>query len=233
MNNTKKQTFLLTACGAGVAFCLGMYFYSSNQAENLQANIFSQPEAASYETVDLNEILPGVHEAAEEIKKPNVVLKGSVDKAEAAAGEEVTYSITVHNRDEKRYDNVQATALFPFDFLDFIEAKGLKTIDSQNQSLVFEKESLAGGEIWIINVRAKIKESVSGNMRISNAVTVSANGGDLSELYNYSETMVVPKPQPKALVTSGGLTTSISLLLIGFFSLLCSLRSRRSVFLEK
>lgn len=235
MKKIKKQNLFFISCGAGIVFSLGMYFFTSS--EQLQANIFESPSEVSdqYQSIALEEILPGVHEgASDEIqkKKPNIVLKGSVNKTEAAAGEEVVYAITIHNRDDVRYDNVQATVLFPFDFLDFIEAKGLTNIDSQNQTMTFAKSSLAAGEIWIINIRAKIQENVSGNMRIANAVTVSADGADLTELYDYSETKIVPKPQPKILVTSGGMTFSISLFFIGCFSLLFSLR-RRNVCLEK
>ena len=233
----KKEMIFLAVCAIGITVSLGMYFFQSSQSKDMQANIFVSSEKPVRESVALSDILPGVYESQKEhAAAPNIVLTASVDKNMASAGDKLLYTITVHNRGKQPYHNIQVRALFPFDFLNFVKAKHLAAIDSQNQFLLFKKSTLDAGEIWIIPIYTTIKSDVTGNMKIVNAVTVSADNINVSELYDYSETRIVPKQQPEELVSSGGKTLSLIFLFLGLLSLFHAYKKRREVvcvFLEK
>ncbi len=148
-----------------------------------------------------------------------ITLQKTVQKKVIKAGDEDTFNIIVHNRGKMDYENVVVTDNFPFDFLDLVQANNLKDIDKENQKLTFSKRKLKAGDIWIIKLKVKAKNTVPGNTRVRNSVTIAADNADLSGLYAYAEIIVTPLPQPNVLISTGPFSKQLLLILLGLIAL--------------
>lgn len=208
------------ALALGITFSLGMYAYESffkTSAENaFQANIFAE----------LSEDPPvrAPEENGEQVlqrpEQNKLVLRQGVSNTTPSAGDDVELYITLHNRSENDYENLEVIDNFPFEFLEFEEGNDLRGIDSQNGTLLFGKKILRAGDVWTITLRAQVKNGVSGHTPILNILGVNVDDVDTSELYSSAEMTVVPKPAPTKLIQSGGLSNSLVFFILSLFSFL-------------
>jgi uncharacterized repeat protein (TIGR01451 family) len=162
-----------------------------------------------------------------EMVDEKITLQKTVNKRIAKPDEEVQFNIIVHNRGDIEYQNLEITDNFPFQFVDLIQANDLRNIDKANETLTFTKRSLKPGDIWIVKLHVKTKNTVTQNTLVRNSVTITAENSDLSKLYAYAEFVVQSLPKPPDLVPSGPLAYTIATILLGMMMVLTGRRFTR------
>jgi len=148
-----------------------------------------------------------------------ITLQKTVSKKVLKPGEEGNFNMIIHNRGKTDFNNLVVTDSFPFHFLDIVETNDLRGIDKAMETLTYTKRKLKAGDIWIIKLRVRVKETVPGNTKVRNSITIAADNADLSGLYAYAEVVVTPLPQPKILIRTGPLENSLALMLLGLIVL--------------